>query len=251
MFGNQGALVGEILRPDAYRAETKRNGSDRYYGLRYLSAGTVIDRSAPRSAEGSHLDVVQVHGTVDPLTAHSLLERQLARRGFCRLVIPVFNGSELYRLHFSDDRDETLSADNYQGFVGPTRVCEVVREMIVANADKARAPTSTERFGARVVVAAPSNDPGTDGRRYGFRWRGELSCRADCTRHPPAPYGRARTVGFCSSSRTGLSSLAGKHRRDRNHRRGPHRGMVRNDMTMAAAIHPLLLSSFYRSAVSA
>jgi hypothetical protein len=132
----QGALVGEILRPAAYHAEIRRNGSDRHYGLRYLSDGTIIDSSAPRSAESAHPDAAQVRGTVDQLTAYYLLERQLARRGFCRLVVPVFDGSELYRLRFSDVREETLSPDKYQGFAGPTRVCEVVREMIVANPDK-------------------------------------------------------------------------------------------------------------------
>jgi hypothetical protein len=49
--------------------------------------------------------------------------------------------------------------------------------------------------------------------------------------------------------RAGWSNPAGKHRRDRNHRRTPHPGMVRNEMTMAAAIHHLLPSSFYRPAV--
>jgi len=37
---------------------------------------------------------------------------------------------------FADLRDETLTANGRSGFAGPTHVCEVVREMIVANPDK-------------------------------------------------------------------------------------------------------------------
>jgi hypothetical protein len=132
----RGTFAGEIVRPAAYRAEVKRNGSERYYGLRYQNDGAVVDNSAHRSAEGAHLDTTQVRDTVDQLTAYFLLERQLARRGFCRLVVSVFDGSELYRLHFSDLGEDTPSPDDYQGFAGPTRVCEVFREVIVANPDK-------------------------------------------------------------------------------------------------------------------
>jgi hypothetical protein len=132
----QGVLLGKMPRPQTYRSEIWRNGSDRYYGLRYLDDGNVVGTSVLPSTEGVHLDPVQVRGTVDQLTAYFLLERQLSRVGSCSLVVPVFDGSELYRLRFSDVKDEVLSPDDYQGFAGPTRVCEVVREMIVANPDK-------------------------------------------------------------------------------------------------------------------
>jgi hypothetical protein len=132
----QGVLPGEMPRPQAYRAEVWRNGSDRNYGLKYLDDGNVVGTSVLPSAEGAHLDPVQVRGTVDQLTAYFLLERQLARVGSCGLVVPVFDGNELYRLRFSDVKEEVLSPDDHQGFAGPTRVCEVVREMIVANPDK-------------------------------------------------------------------------------------------------------------------
>jgi hypothetical protein len=131
----QGVLRGKVPRPQTYRSEVWRNGSDRHYGLRYLDDGNVV-RTVPPSAESVHLDPVLVRGTVDQLTAYFLLERQLTRVGSCGLVVPVFDGSELYRLRFSDVKEETLSPDNYQGFAGPTHVCEVVREMIVANPDK-------------------------------------------------------------------------------------------------------------------
>ncbi len=74
--------------------------------------------------------------TVDQLTAYFIVERQLAQRGTCALVVPVFDGSGLYKLRFTDGKRETLSADGYQNFAGPTQVCEVVREEIPANPDR-------------------------------------------------------------------------------------------------------------------
>jgi len=94
----------------------------------------VINASTRSSAE--HLLLVtaeQVRGTVDQLTRYFLLERQLARRGTCALVVPLFDGSGLYDLRFTDIKRETLTANGDQNFAGPTHVCEVVREEIVAN----------------------------------------------------------------------------------------------------------------------
>jgi hypothetical protein len=132
-----GGVSGETLRPDAYRAEVRRNGVERQYRLDYQGDGTVINASTRSSAE--HLLLVaaeQVRGTVDQLTAYFLLERQLARRGTCALVVPVFDGSGLYDLRFTDTKRETLTANGDQNFAGPTHVCEVVREEIVANPNK-------------------------------------------------------------------------------------------------------------------
>jgi hypothetical protein len=129
-----GGLAEDTLRPVAYRAEVERNGVDRHYGLDYRGDGTVIDESTPVSAVGPLLVAAeQVRGTVDQLTAYFLLERQLARRGTCALVVPVFDGSALYNLRFTDLMREMLGTDGYQNFAGPTQVCEVVREEIVAS----------------------------------------------------------------------------------------------------------------------
>ena len=65
-----------------------------------------------------------------------MLERKLAQHGTCRVVVPVFDGSGLYNLRFTDVKRETLSADGYQNFAGPTQLCEVVREEIMANRNK-------------------------------------------------------------------------------------------------------------------
>jgi hypothetical protein len=132
-----GGINGETLRPAAYRAEVRRNGAERHYGLDYPGDGTVINSSTRPSAENLLLVAAQqVRGTVDQLTAYFLLERQLARRGTCGLVVPVFDGSGLYNLRFTDIKQEMLSADSDQYFAGPTQVCEVVREEIVANPNK-------------------------------------------------------------------------------------------------------------------
>jgi hypothetical protein len=132
-----GKLTADTLRPEAYRAEVRRNGADRQYSLYYRNDETVINASAPSSAEEPLLIAAQqMRGTVDQLTAYFLVERQLARRGTCALVVPVFDGSGLYDLRFADVKRETLAADRHQNFAGPTQVCEVVRRDIVTNRDR-------------------------------------------------------------------------------------------------------------------
>jgi Protein of unknown function (DUF3108) len=129
-----GRLARNAPLPDAYRADVRRNGDDRHYGVDYRSDGTAINVSAtPSSERPFFIAAEQIRGTVDQLTAFFLLERQLARHGTCGIVVPVFDGSGLYNLRFTDVKREILSADGYQNFAGPTQVCAVVREEITAN----------------------------------------------------------------------------------------------------------------------
>jgi hypothetical protein len=129
-----GTLLGDTYRPEAYRSEVLRNGTDRHYGLDYRADGAVINVAAPLSTESPFFVAAeQVRDTVDQLTAYFLLEHQLARGGTCALVVPVFDGGGFYNLRFSDVKRETLSPDNYQRFAGQTQVCQVLREDIVVN----------------------------------------------------------------------------------------------------------------------
>ncbi len=132
-----GKLARDAPLPDAYRADVRRNGDDRHYGVDYRGDGTATNVSTPPSSERPFfIAAEQMRGTVDQLTAYFLLERQLAQHGTCRVVVPVFDGSGLYNLRFTDVKRETLSADGYQNFAGPTQLCEVVREEIMANRNK-------------------------------------------------------------------------------------------------------------------
>ena len=129
-----GRLARDAARPDAYRAEVLRNGVDRSYGVDYRTDGTVINASTPSSPGwASSIPAAQIRGTVDQLTAYFLLERQLAQRGTCALVVPVFDGSALYNVRFTDIKSEVLAADSYQNFAGPTQLCQLVREEILRN----------------------------------------------------------------------------------------------------------------------
>ena len=111
-----------------------RNGVGRSYGVDYRTDGTVINASTPSSPGwASSIPAAQIRGTVDQLTAYFLLERQLAQRGTCALVVPVFDGSALYNVRFTDIISEVLAADSYQNFAGPTQLCQLVREEILRN----------------------------------------------------------------------------------------------------------------------
>src|SRR5438270_11128196 len=63
-----GRLARDASYPDAYRADVRRNGADRHYGLDYRRDGAVINNSAPPSLERPLLVAVeQTRGTVDQL----------------------------------------------------------------------------------------------------------------------------------------------------------------------------------------
>lgn len=133
----RGKLAREAARPEAYRSDIRRNGADRHYEIDYRGDGSVMNASLPSPAGRPLMAAAdQMRGTVDQLTAYFLLERQLARGGPCAFIIPVFDGSGLYNLRFTDVRKETLAADSYQNFSGPAQVCAVAREELVANPDR-------------------------------------------------------------------------------------------------------------------
>jgi hypothetical protein len=132
-----GRLARDTPLPESYRADVRRNGDDRHYGVDYRGDGTVSNVSAPPSTDRSVVVAAErMRGTVDQMTAYFLLEHHLAQRGTCGIVVPVFDGSGLYNLRFTDIKPETLSADKHQNFAGPTQVCEVVREEVSAPQNK-------------------------------------------------------------------------------------------------------------------
>jgi Protein of unknown function (DUF3108) len=130
-----GRLDRDTARPESYRAEVRRNSVERFYAVDYRSDGAVINASTPPSSGPSFsIPAERIRSTVDQLTAYFLLERQLARRGKCALVVPVFDGSALYNIRFTDIDPEILSADIHQSFAGLTQPCEVTREDILLGA---------------------------------------------------------------------------------------------------------------------
>ena len=142
-----GALNEDRPRPQAYWSNVLRNGVDRSYRVDYRGDGTVASIS-PKPSFGLSLisGVERMRATVDQLTAYFLVERQLTKGGHCGMVVPVFDGSGLYNLRFSDVKKETLSADSHQNFSGPAQVCEVVREDIATNQDRGESTYRTGRI---------------------------------------------------------------------------------------------------------
>src|SRR6516162_9079845 len=109
----RGRLTHDAARPDAYHGDVRRNGADRHYRIDYNPDGTVASEQTPPSPVlHTSAAVDQMRGTVDQLTAFFVLERQLAQRGSCGLVVPVFDGLSRYNLRFA----------------GPTLACNINRE---------------------------------------------------------------------------------------------------------------------------
>jgi len=125
----RGRLTQDAVHPDAYHGDVRRNGADSRYRIDYRPDGTVAsDQTPPSAALRSSAAVDQMRGTVDQLTAFFILERQLAQRGSCGLVVPVFDGLSRYNLRFTDAQAETLSPEGRQRFAGPTVACNIRRE---------------------------------------------------------------------------------------------------------------------------
>src|SRR5438477_11189879 len=120
----EGELARSAARPEAYRADVRRNGAERHYSLDYGRDGSVKSASAP-APTGPQLVVAadQIRGTVDQLTAYFLIERQLAHAGSCLMVVPVFDFAGFDYLRFSYLKRDTLSDDSSQKFAGRATVC--------------------------------------------------------------------------------------------------------------------------------
>jgi hypothetical protein len=125
----RGRLTHDAVHPDAYHGDVRRNGADSRYRIDYRPDGMVAsDQTPPSPALRSSAAVDQMRGTVDQLTAFFILERQLAQRGNCALVVPVFDGLSRYNLRFTDAQAETLTPKGAQRFEGPTQACNISRE---------------------------------------------------------------------------------------------------------------------------
>jgi hypothetical protein len=92
----------------------------------------VADAAAPATARG----------TVDNLTAYFRLERQLAAKGTCALMVPVFDGRSRYDLIFSDGGKQVISPEGGQKLEGNTIACKMARRIHSA-------PESEQGEGAR------------------------------------------------------------------------------------------------------
>jgi hypothetical protein len=126
-----GKLVRDAAQPAGYHSEVRRNGTDRHYRIDYRADGSVTsDQTPPSPALQLASARDQMRGTVDQLTAFYILERQLAQRGNCAVVVPVFDGLSRYNLRFTDAGSETLTPEGRQHFTGPTQACNVKRENV-------------------------------------------------------------------------------------------------------------------------
>ena len=121
-----GRLGTGVARPESFRNDTSRNGSQRHTKVDYHPDGTIEGSSTPPLPQPVALG--SMRGTVDNLTAYFLLERQLARTGSCNLAVPVFDGRHRYDLYFTDAGQQKLSPAGGQGFEGTTTACHMRRQ---------------------------------------------------------------------------------------------------------------------------
>ncbi len=131
----RGRLTTGTVRPQAYRGEVHRNGVHTYNQVDYGADGTVTGESMPPGETRAPVTPALMRGTVDQLSALFMMERQLASRGSCALVVSVYDGLRRYNLHFTDAAPEMIPTSGGGGFAGATQVCRMRREAIAGFLD--------------------------------------------------------------------------------------------------------------------
>jgi len=130
-----GALTSGELRPQAYRGEVHRNGTDIYNWINYAPNGSATGASSPSEPSPRPVPPGPIAGTIDQLTAFYQMERTFAQKKSCALQVTVFDGLRLYKLHFSDAGSEVLKPSGGDAFAGPTQICRFEREAIAGFSD--------------------------------------------------------------------------------------------------------------------
>ncbi len=131
----RGRLTGNSPRPQAYLGEVHRNGAIDRSRVTYGADGVVTAEATPPVVTHTPATPPLMRGTIDQLTAFFMIERQLANRGSCALVVPVFDGRRRYDLHFSDMAPGTSRPPAGHAFTGPMQVCHMRREAIAGFRD--------------------------------------------------------------------------------------------------------------------
>jgi hypothetical protein len=130
----RGRLTNGAAFPEAYLGVVHRNGVVTRNRVKYAANGVVTGESTPPAETPTPVAPPLMRGTIDQLTAFFMIERQLAYRGSCALVVAVFDGRRRYDLHFTDvaPEDSPVTADRN---FGATQVCHMRRVAIAGFLD--------------------------------------------------------------------------------------------------------------------
>jgi len=130
-----GNLAIDSERPQAYRGEVRRNGSESRNGVDYAADGNPVDEVTSTIGARPPVAAALKRGTVDQLTAFFMVERRLANLGSCALAIAVYDGLRRYDLYFSDSVLGPAPAFAEHNHVGATKVCLMRRQAIAGFSD--------------------------------------------------------------------------------------------------------------------
>jgi len=122
-----GRLIPASAQAESFRSETRRNGVARQEEVNFRPDGSVDGRVIPVVADVT--SPATARGTVDNLTAYFRLERQIAAKGTCALMVPVFDGRSRYDLIFADAGKQVLSPEGGQKLEGSSIACKMTRRI--------------------------------------------------------------------------------------------------------------------------
>ncbi len=130
-----GRFTIDGARPEAYRGEVHRNGVESRNRVDYAADGKVAGEAVPPDETRTPVTPSLMRGTVDQLTAFFMVERRLAHRGSCALVVAVYDGRRRYDLHFTDAAPEVPRTFAERNGVGATQLCRMRRQAIAGFLD--------------------------------------------------------------------------------------------------------------------
>ncbi len=132
----RGRLTNNAVFPEAYLGMVRRNGVVNENEVNYSANGVVTGELTPPAETHMPVTPQLIRGTVDQLTAFFLIERQLANRGSCALVVAVFDGRRRYDLHFTDAAPKVSQVSGDRNVAGATQVCHMRRVAIAGFLDE-------------------------------------------------------------------------------------------------------------------
>ena len=125
-----GVFANNVVRPQSYVGEVRRNGAVTDNRVQYARDGRVTGASTSPVGTRVPATEAEMQGTVDQLTALFMIERQLAKQDSCSLIVKVFDGLRRYDLHFTNVSAEELEVSVERTFPGATHVCHMQRVAI-------------------------------------------------------------------------------------------------------------------------
>lgn len=156
----EGLLDGTRVEPLYYRQDADDDGKDKWLQLAYADGLPVVDGNpSPADERREQVADTAKQGTQDPLTAVLSLVLQVAAKGGCDGVAPIFDGRRRFDVTLTDIGPGELGKSRINAYEGPVRLCDVQLEPIAGyrfnGVDRVSFPSEVTLQAAQVLDGLP------------------------------------------------------------------------------------------------